>query len=358
MKTTLISLAALLGTFAFAAPAAPAMPTPKADVYEVHRVAELPLSLEYPAKTQSKRFASVVARVEGVLLSQHFSEGAHVKAGDLLYRIEPDLYAAKVREAEANVAVAQALYDNATREWDRAQKLQADQAISQRDYDAALSGFERAKAELGAVQARLSTAQIDLGYTEVRAPIAGVALSKLVDTGNMVSPGTALVQIAQNNPIDAAFSIPQSDMAKLGGAKKLKAALHVGFERLEGEVDFLSSIVDNKTASVQARATFANPEGRILSGSFGRIVLEAPARKDLLMVPQKAILQNPQGTIVFIVEEGKVGVRPVTLGESEGELFIVKGPLREGDRVIVNNFFRLKPGAPVEVDRVINAKAE
>lgn len=358
MKPTLIPLAALFGALAFAAPAPAQMPTPKADVYEVRRVAELPLSLEYPAKTQSKRFASVVARVEGVLLSQHFSEGEPVKAGDLLYRIEPDLFAAKVREAEANVAVAQAILDNALREWERTQKLYEDKAISQRDYDAARAQYERTKAELGAAQARLASTRIDLGYTEVRAPISGVALSKLVDTGNMVSPGTALVQIAQNDPIDAAFAIPQSDMSKLSGARKLKATLHVGLERLKGEVDFLSSVVDPKTASVQARATFANAEGRVLSGSFGRIVLDAPARKDLLMVPQKAILQNPQGTIVFIVEEGKVGMRPVTLGESEGENYIVKGPLREGDRVIVNNFFRLKPGAPVEIDRVINAKAE
>ncbi len=358
MKPSMIPLVALLlQTLTFAAPM-PQMPTPKADVYEVRRVSELPLSLEYPAKTQPKRFASVVARVEGVLRSQHFSEGAPVKAGDLLYRIEPDLYAAKVREAEANVAVAQAVRDNAQREWTRVEKLYDDKAISQRENDAVLAQFERAQAELTSAQARLLTAKIDLDYTEVRAPISGVTLGKLVDTGNLVTSGTALIEIAQNDPIDAAFSIPQSDMSKLGSATKLKATLHVGMDTLEGEVDFLSSVIDPKTASAQARATFANADRRMLSGSFGRITLDAPARKDILMVPQKAVLQNPQGTIVFIVEEGKVGVRPVTLGESEGEFYIVKGPLREGDRVIVNNFFRLKPGAPVEVDHVINAKAE
>ena len=350
-----------------AAPAAQQAPAPKADVYVIRPVAQLPVHFEFPARLVSVSSAQVVARVEGVLLEQKFTEGELVRKGDALYRIEPDIYAATLREREADLAVARATQANAQREWERVEALFNDNAVSRKEYDATLAAHLSADASVSAAEARLETAKIDLAYTDVAAPISGIAGIKQSDVGNVVSPGTALVRITQTDPIHAEFAIPDSDMKKIRAAlksgkwskldgKEIKARFESGTLSAEGTVDFLSPVVDTATASVKARAAFSNPDNALMAGTFGRIRLDGLVRNNVVMVPQKAILQSPQGTIVFIVEAGKAAVRPVTLGDTEGENYIVEGPLQPGDQVIVNNFFRVKPGMPVAVDQTLNAE--
>jgi len=370
IKHTITAAFLLLATPAALLADAPQQPpAPKVDVYEVRPAGELPVRLEYPARIQSINSATVVARVTGLLMKKHFKEGSFVKKGAPLYTIEPDIYSAAVREREADYSVAEAIFNNASRDWERVEGLYKDNALSKKEYDASLAAFERSKAELNAAKARLQSARIDLGYTRVNAPISGIAGKKETDLGNVVSAGTPLVTITQTDPIFAEFSIPDTDMLKINESLKngrwgkrpgenLRAAVTVGSLNVSGKIDFISPVIDDKTASVQARAEFANKDNLLMPGSFGRISIEGLKRNNAVMVPQKAILQNPKGTIVFIVEDGKAAVRPVKLGDTEGDNYIVEAPLHPGDKVIVNNFFHVKPGMAVEIDKTINAEGK
>ncbi len=346
-----------------------AQAAPMVDVYTVSRAAQMPISLEYPARLKSIRSAMVVARVSGVLMKKMYEEGSFVKKGSLLYTIESDIYAALVHEREADMALQEALLKKAQRDWERAEALYRDQALSMQEYDSALSAFETAKAGLNAAKAKLASANVDLGYTQVIAPISGIAGIKETDLGNVVSSGTALVNITQSDPILAEFSIPDVDRLKAlyalqegrwsdAGKDGLKAKLNVGGVVKEGTIDYIDPVIDAKTGSVKARAVFKNDDAFLMQGAFGRITVTGFVRNDVVMVPQKAVLQNPMGTIVFVIDEGKAAVRPVKLGDTAGDKFIVEEGLNEGDVVIVNNFFRVKPGMDVTIDKTLSGEGK
>lgn len=339
------------------------------DVYVVPAPTQIPIVLEYPARLQSIRSATVVSRVSGVLQKKFFTEGAHVKKGALLYRIEPDIYAALVRERQADLALQKSVLTKTKRDWERAKSLYTDKAISLKEHDAALSAYETSVAEVNAAKAKLASARVSLNYTDVRAPISGIAGMKATDLGNVVTEGTPLVTITQTDPIHAGFSIPDVDFMKAKEAqadgswdasmqKKLKAVITVKGQSAGGQIDYVAPVIDEKTGSVQARALFENGKNNLLPGAFGRVTIEGLFRNNALTVPQKAVLQNPLGTIVFVVEEGKAAARPVTIGDTSGENFIVQKGLKAGETVIVNNFFRVRPGAPVVIDKTINGEGK
>lgn len=343
------------------------MALPKVDVFNVRLTAVLPLELEYPARLKSVQRATIVSRVTGVLQEKHYTEGAYVEKGTLLYSIEPDIYQAVVHERKADHAVAKAIFTNAERDWKRVKGLFKDNALSRKEYDAALALFERTKAELESAKAQLESAEIDLGYTEVQAPFSGIIGKKETDVGNVVEPGTPLVTMTQTDPVYAEFSIPDTDLFKinriLGNGRwaengDLNVSISVDGMTVGGTMNYIAPEVNEKTASIEARAAFENSDKSLMPGGFGRLKIIGLKRTNVLMVPQKSVLQNPMGTIVFILEDGKVAVRPVTLSGTEGENYIVEGPLKTGDRVIVNNFFHIKPGMNVAIDKTINADEE
>ena len=344
-----------------------AAPAPHADAHIVKAADRSEVVLTYPARLQSLRSATVVSRVTGVLQKKHYTEGGPVKAGDPLYSIEPDLYAAAVREQKAEVALQKAKLQKAERDWNRAQALYKDSAISIQQHDAALSDYETAKAEVNAATAQLNTRELELGYTKVTAPVSGIAGIKQTDLGNVVNPGTPLVTITQTDPIYALFSIPSEDLQKAriadkegrwswGKKGRLQAKIDVAGVRVTGDIDYIAPAADTRTGSVDARARFDNKDNLLLPGAFGRITVEGIVRKNVIMIPQKAVLQNPKGTIVFVVKEGKAAVRPIVLGDPVGNSYIVLKGLENGDEVIVNNFFRVKPGQPVIIDKTVDAE--
>lgn len=339
------------------------------DIYLVPAAAQIPVVLEYPARLKSSRSATVVSRVSGLLQSKSFVEGATVKKGSLLYKIEPDIYVALVREREADLALQHSLLTKTQRDWERAESLYKDRAISSKELDAARSSYETATAELDAAKAKLESAKINLNYTEVKAPISGITSMKATDLGNLVSSGTPLLTITQTDPIYAEFSIPDTDFFKAQEAygkgswasslqEKLSATVTLTSSKANGHIDYISAFINEKTGSIQARAVFENSTNSLIPGAFARVKIEGLVRKNALSVPQKAVLQNPLGKIVFVVEEGKAALRHVKVGDTSGENFIVEEGLKEGDRVIVNNFFRVKPGAAVIIDKTINSQGK
>ena len=353
--------------FAGEPPAGMKMPTSKADIYIVPNPTVLPITLKYPATVKAYKKVQVVARALGILEKKDFIEGQAVNKGDLLYEIEDDVYKARVEAAKASLEMGSASLNNATRNWNRIKKLFSQKAVSSEKRDNALSSYQQSLAAVSLAKAQLKQARIDLGYTKVKAPISGVTSLKQVDVGNLVSydPPSKLVEITQKDRVFVEFSAPMSDYKKIKNHiwsikdnSNIKVQLEVDGKVLkkEGTVDFIDVNTNNKTAIVKMRAIFDNKDGYLMHGQFVRVITNNIIQKNIITIPQKAVLQNPLGTIVFIEDHGHVGVRPVVLGNvSEDKFVVAGGPLRSGDRVIINNFFRLKPGGEVLVDKTINA---
>ncbi|MGB3751014.1 MAG: efflux RND transporter periplasmic adaptor subunit [Arcobacteraceae bacterium] len=348
------------------APTASEMPAPKADIYIVQKAADLNINLQYPAQIKSFQDVEVYARVQGVLEEKLFTEGNKVSKGDLLFKIEDDIYQAKVDAAIASEKMARSTLNNATRSWDRIKKLYKSKAVSVESRDTALSTYENALASLSMAKAQLTQAQIDLGYTNVKAPISGIAGVKKVDIGNLVKNdgNSALVRIVQNDKVFIDFSMPLSDFKNIQSGlwsmpkdNKIGVSVTLNGKTTQetGVVDFIDAVIDQKTSTVKMRAIVDNPIQTLVPGNFIRVTLTGIVQKDVITFPQKALLQNPMGTIVFVEKDGVASVKPVKIGKESGNNYVsAGGPLQSGDRVIVNNFFRVKPGQPVQVDKIIN----
>ena len=343
------------------------MPPPKADIYVVPQPSDLVVNLQYPAIVKAYSRVHVVARVRGILKQKLFTEGQKVKRGDILYRIEDDIYKAKVQAAKASLSMSEAVLKSATRDWKRVQKLFKQKAVSVEKRDTSLSKYEESVAAVSLAKATLKQAQIDLGYTKVQAPISGITSMKQVDVGDLVTanPATNLLEITQNDKVFVEFSMPMSDYKKIktkqlvtknGAPIKVKITIDNQAFTEEGVVDFVDVNTNNQTSIVKMRAVFDNSNNMLMAGEFVRVLTQNIVQKDVITIPQKAVLQNPLGTILFVAEKGHVGVRPVAVGSVSGDKFVLRagGALKAGDKVIVNNFFRLKPGAKVVVDKTIN----
>ena len=308
---------------------APAMPAPKADVYVVPQAQDLAISLKYPAEIKAYKKVQVVSRVLGTLEKQYFTEGSSVKQGDVLYKIEDGIYKAKYDAALATLNMNQAILDNASRNWERIKKLYAQQAVSEEKKDSALATYEQALATLALAKAQLRQAQIDLDYTNVKAPISGFTSLKQVDVGDLVTanPPTTLVEITQNDKVYVEFSMPLKDYQNIknGLWQMPKNNSQVSIEQdgkisaLQGVIDFINVNIDKETSVVKMRATIENKEGQLMAGNFARVLLSDIVQKNVITIPQKAVLQNPLGTVVFVEEQGRVGVRPVMLGKESNE---------------------------------------
>lgn len=302
---------------------------------------DVPINFEYPAKLTSLQSVGIYARVEGVLLEQHFVEGGLVQKGDKLFKIEPDKY-------QAAVNMARAAFKAAQRDWIRAQKLFKNKALSPKEYDSAQSAYENARANL-------DSATIDLNYTDVIATASGKISMKRYDIGDLVGKAGAdnlLTTITQLDPIHAEFSIPSNDYYFLRTLDyenvKVIYLLPDGtpFDNL-GKMDFIDSVLEASTATIKARAIVENPEHLLVPGEFSRIRLDGIIAKDCIVIPQVALMQDAKGSFVFKVVEGKAQPTPVVLGNNVGNDVVIKSGLNDGDVIITNNLIKLRPGSPV-----------
>ena len=354
----------------FAAQDVPGMSIPKVDVYVVGDAKDTPILLEYPARITSVKNVTMIARVSGILEEKHYTEGLHVKKGTLLYKIEPAIYRASADSAKATLALEISKFEKAKKDWERADGLYKDKAISEQDKDTAFFAYQTAKASVDVAKAELQKVLVNLNYTDVNATISGMAGIKMVDVGDFVKEGTPLVTITQTNPINAVFSIPDINSIKqkyelqkgnwsnIQGAN-LKASLIVDNKPYKniGTINFIDSHIDDSTSTLKARAVFNNASSELLAGEFVKIRVIGVVSKNVISVPQKAVLQNPLGTVVFVIVDGKVTVKPVKIIDSTGQNFVVQG-VKAKDVVIVNNFFRIKPGSAVVIDKTVNKQAE
>lgn len=359
-NVTVVSLiAALFSVSAIAAQKRPPMPVPVV----VAKKTDVPVTYEYPARTQAAQQVSVVAQVSGILEKKYYQDGDKVKTGQDLYLIDPRRYQAKVVKAKAQVDVEQAKVKQAEREYKRVKGLYKNKAVSEQEMDNALSSFELANAGLEGAKASLSDAQIDLGYTKVKAEISGFTSQKQQDVGSLVGTAASnsmLTTITNLDVIYANFSIPDSDMSEqrslvashqLEMPKDRKFGVEmVGRDQkiiAKGMVDFTDSRIDTNTGSVMARAIFDNADHVLLPGEFVRVRLSGAKRLNVFSIPQKAVLQVGQQAFVYVVKNGMANLMPIQLATTSGDQFLVSGGLKEGDQVVIANLIKLRPNTPV-----------
>lgn len=303
----------------------------------------VPTSIEIMAQTEGARETEVRARIGGILMKRLYQEGETVKAGQPLFQIDRAPYEIALAEARAKA-------EQTAREAARLKPLAEAKAIAQKDYDDAVSANAMA-------QAALRQAELNLAWTTVTAPVAGTTGRAVKSDGNLISTADSLLtSIYQTNPIWVRFSLGESDLAKFPG-KRVTAADVSGVELVlpdgsvyakPGKLNFLATNIDTTLGTQQLRAEFDNAEQALLPGQFVRIRLLTGERDGVFLVPQSAVLQTEQGTLLMTVgADGKVAPRPVKAGEWYGKDWVILGGLNAGDKVIIDNLVKLRPGMPV-----------
>ena len=313
------------------------------------------LNFEYPARLKSIQSVNVYARVQGTLLTKNFTEGDIVEEGQLLFKIDSARYQAKVNQAKAQYHSAEASFVKANRDWKRVESLYKQGVYTIDQYDTSRANYLQAQANLANTKAALEDAKIDLGYTDVVASISGRAGMRKYDVGNLVgtSGQDVLTTITQLSPIYAEFSIPSRDYYFMRGLEdssiQVEFVLGNGkaYSKM-GKLDFIDSVLDSQTATIKARAIVDNDEHKLIPNEFMRVRLKGFEAQNAITIPQSALLQDKDGSYVFIAKDNKAEIARVTLGQNlpNNEVLILDG-LKNGDLLIINQLSKIHPTMPV-----------
>jgi membrane fusion protein (multidrug efflux system) len=338
-----------------------APPAPEVTVQTVDNK-PVPLELTYPARTFGSREVDVRARVGGIVLKRRYQEGSRVTQGQPLFLIDPEPVRARVSSARAEVAVAKARLEESRRQRDRVLPLFEKNAVSQSRRDEAVSGFEVAQANVQSAQSQLRMAELDLGYTDVRAPITGLTSREVLSEGSLVTTDQAsslLTKIVQVDPLYVEFDVPEAEASmirnSLAPASKrappgVKLILDDGSEFAQAaQVTFVDNAVDRSSGTVHVRAVLPNKDAQLIPGQFLRAKVEGIQLSNVVSVPRKAVMSGPQGSFVWIVgPDSKAQMRPVQIGRGLGNNVIVTDGLQAGDRYIVEGVLKVfQPGTQV-----------
>jgi membrane fusion protein (multidrug efflux system) len=342
-------------------PQAGAMPPPEVGVVTV-TPKSVPMISELPGRLEGVRTAEVRARVQGIVLSRNYREGGEVKAGQVMFRIDPAPYQAQLESAKASLARAEANAVSARQKAERYKPLVAVNAVSKQEYDEAVAAAGQANADIAGAKAAVTTAQINLGYTTVTAPISGRAGRALVTEGALVGNGdaTKLALVEQVDPIWVTFTQPANEVMRLQRAiesGRLKGVdggprvhLYIDDSReyqQTGKLLFADRTVDPTTGAITMRAEFANPKRELLSGTFVRVKIEQGIDENAMTVPQRSLIRTAQGATVMVVgQDGNVASLPVKAPLALGDEWIVTEGLKGGEKVIVEGLQKVKVGAP------------
>ena len=314
---------------------------------------------EFVGRVEAPQRVEIRARVTGFLEDVQFKEGDVVKEGDVLYKIEQDSFQAAVQEARGALVQAQAALANASVNRARSQELLKTDTTSRMLFDQRVADEKNAQGAVIIADANLKTANVNLGYTEIIAPITGeIGLTKLTK-GNVVGPDSGpLTVIVSRDPMYVTFPVSQriflqiQDQAQRNKVQqslgvRIRFSNGVTYDQT-GKINFVNVTVDRATDTVTVRATFPNPNGTLIDGQLVQVAVEAEKPQDKVLIPQTAVIVDQQGTYVFLVTDGKAEVRRVKLGGESGAYAIVDDGLKGGEQVIVQGLQGVRPGAPVQ----------
>lgn len=339
-------------------------PPPQVGVVTV-KPQTVPLLTELPGRLEASRIAQVRARAAGVVQKRTFVEGSDVKAGQLLFQIDPSTYQASFDSARATLAKAEANLSQATALADRYKPLQEAKAVSPQEYLNAQVAQRQALADVATAKAAVQTAQINLGYASVTAPISGRIGRALVTEGALVGQGetTQLATVQQIDPLYVNFTQSATEALRLQRAMQagklgkagaegasVKVVLDDGTEYpLNGKLLFTDLTVDSTSGQVSLRAELPNPKGALLPGLYVRVRLEQAQVQGGILIPQQAVTRAAQGDTVLVVDaQGQVSTRPVKLGGALGNQWVVVDGLKDGEQVMVDGFQKVRPKQPVK----------
>ncbi|MBR1734049.1 MAG: efflux RND transporter periplasmic adaptor subunit [Alphaproteobacteria bacterium] len=327
---------------------------------------DVPFQMEVPAKITGSLEIQVRAQVSGILKSRTFTEGQFVKQGEKLFEIDPEQYEAALTRAKGALAQAESEVRRTTRDYERMKKLHKAGAISQKDHDDSLSAYERAQANLKVAEGSVREAEINLGYTEVKAPISGIVRKEAQSVGNLVTMNTEsslLTSMVQICPLHAVFSLPGSMWGALAKGQQSGKVQMPKFDKFkievimsdgtrypkDGKIIFIDSSEDNLTSSVSIKAEIpSNEEQRILMpGQFVRVKVVGAEYNDAIVVPASALISTSLGHVVYVIkDDSTVEVRPVKAELVENHGIINEG-LNEGETVIFEGISKVRPGEKV-----------
>ena len=320
---------------------------------------------EYTGRFTALESVEVRARVSGYIDSIHFNEGQPVKQGDLLFVIDPRPYRLAVEQAKADVERAKAKLEIASLDVQRGTPLARTQALTERELDTRKSVERDAAGQVGSAEAALKQAELNLEWTEVRAPIGGRISDKRVDAGNLITGGatgaTLLTVIVSTDPIHFVFDGSEADflhylrLAAAGGRPSSRDVQNPVLVRLadetefkhQGRMDFVDNVVNPKTGTIRGRAVFDNKDGFLTPGVFGRLRLFG-GEHEALLVPDGAVASDQSRKIVFTVaDDGTVGTKLIELGPMVDGLRVIRSGLAPADRIVIDGLQRARPGQKV-----------
>ena len=317
---------------------------------------------EFNGTTEAVESVTIRARVEGYLEKIHFSEGAMVQQGDLLFSIDEKPYRAILDEAKAQLAMRQAELRQARATKIRKENALRDRAVSEVEVIDARAQLGKAEAGILAAEAAVRTAQLNLSYTQVKAPITGRIGRSMVDVGNLVGAGerTELTTIVQDDPVYAYFTISERDWVRYKAGQndddeteENNMQVQMGLAGRKdfpytGRLDFVDNRMDATTGTIEVRAIFDNTGHLIVPGLFARIRIPMGQTNDALLVPDSALGFDQQGRFLLVAnKENVTEYRPVKAGELVGDMRVIRSGLKADERVIVNGLQKARPGGPV-----------
>jgi membrane fusion protein (multidrug efflux system) len=364
LLTLCVALAAC-GRGGATAPAAPGGPPPAPVSVQPVLTADVPVLFEYVGQLAGAREVEVRARVSGILARRHFNEGSAVKRGQLLFTLDAAPFRAALAKADAAVASAEARLNQAARTLERSRTLAEARMITTREVDDAIATEGVARADVASAKASRQEAALNLGYTRIEAPIAGVVGRAEVSEGTLVTgPQMLLASLTQSDTLKVRFAIADTDQMRWRSevaAGQLKLPARDAFEvqlvladgslaPQRGKLVFSDARVSASTGAIEAEAELPNANGALKAGQFVRVRLVGAMRPDAVKVPMRAVLEGPQGKFVYLAADGKAAPRPVTVGDQLADGWIVTAGLKNGDALIVDGMARIFfPGAPVQV---------
>jgi membrane fusion protein (multidrug efflux system) len=365
-RTTLLTTLAGVAVLAACGKEVPKLPPPPLEVSIVTvQPRDIGISREYIAQTQSSQAVNIQARVSGWLDKRVYTEGAVVKAGQVLFRMDQKPFQAQLDAANAALQRNQAAMQVAKQNLDRTKPLAAKNALSQKDLDDATGQYEQSAAAVEQAKAQVTSAQLDLSYTIITSPVAGVSSYAVVADGTYLSPqNSQLTTVSVLTPMWVNFSLSENEYLRIqndirDGRLKLPKDLNMVVEIVQpdgsvfpftGKITFADPSYNAQTGTFLIRATVDNPKGVLRPNQYVRARLKGAVRPNAILVPQRAVQQGAKGHFAWVLNsQGKAEQRPLVVGDWYGDSWFVNEGLVPGDRLVVDGGQRLAPGATVIV---------